>query len=393
MDHETLLKHAGFLRALTRSLVHDDGAAEDVLQDTWMKALTHGPRSERTARPWLATVAVNFARKQRRARSRRARHERAAAVARVHPAPEDLAEREALIRHVVNAVFDLEEPYRSAVLSRYYEGLRPREIALRTGANEATVRTHLRRGLVRLRERLDRDHGGDRNRWVSAGLALIGSQLATHSPPPTLVAAPLKFLVAASIVLGAGLGGWALLGGERDANPGGGPDRERQRLERAMREAARLPKGAPPVTVGPTPGQLAPPFSLEALLGGPAHTGLDWKALEGKTVVLAFWSTWCDESPSTLARLGTLTAAFRNRPVRCLAITSDDEPTARDYLRRFPTEAWVGVDSDQSMFRAFGILMLPTVVIVDGRTRIRAIMSLKKLTVNAVASCLDEKDR
>ena len=65
-DSDGLLKHTGFLRALARSLLQDEGQVDDVVQDTWLAAL-HRPPAERSGlRWWLGAVARNVARQTRR---------------------------------------------------------------------------------------------------------------------------------------------------------------------------------------------------------------------------------------------------------------------------------------------------------------------------------------
>jgi RNA polymerase sigma-70 factor (ECF subfamily) len=58
------------------------------------------------------------------------------------------AERAATIR---TAVGRLDEPYREVVALRYFGDLSLEEIATQTGRPLGTVKTHLRRGLIRLR--------------------------------------------------------------------------------------------------------------------------------------------------------------------------------------------------------------------------------------------------
>ena len=57
-----LLSHAEFVRRLARSLLHDEAAAEDVVQETYLAALVRPPRvtGEATARAWLARVVRNL---------------------------------------------------------------------------------------------------------------------------------------------------------------------------------------------------------------------------------------------------------------------------------------------------------------------------------------------
>ncbi len=56
---------------------------------------------------------------------------------------------------VRDALRGLEEPYRETVALRYFGGLTVPEIAEACGRPQGTVKTHLHRGLLRLRERLD----------------------------------------------------------------------------------------------------------------------------------------------------------------------------------------------------------------------------------------------
>ena len=62
------------------------------------------------------------------------------------------AEQAATVR---DALRGLEEPYRETVALRYFAGLTVPEIAETCDRPQGTVKTHLHRGLLRLRERLD----------------------------------------------------------------------------------------------------------------------------------------------------------------------------------------------------------------------------------------------
>lgn len=75
--------------------------------------------------------------------------------------PHEAVERAELCRMAVEAVLALDEPYRSVVLLRFFEEQELAVIAGLTSAGEGTVRTRLRRGLLRVRERLERRIGPD----------------------------------------------------------------------------------------------------------------------------------------------------------------------------------------------------------------------------------------
>ncbi|MEW6745317.1 MAG: sigma-70 family RNA polymerase sigma factor [Planctomycetota bacterium] len=173
LPSDELLRHAGFLRALVRELVADEHRREDVVQETWLAVLAKPPPQQGRLRFWLATVAGNLARRARRSEQRRSRREAAAAVPEAVPSASQLAERLETLRRLVQAVSALEEPYQSTVLLRFFDDLSVVEIARRSGVPEVTVRTRLRRALAKLRERLDREHGGNRRAWCEALLPAL----------------------------------------------------------------------------------------------------------------------------------------------------------------------------------------------------------------------------
>ena len=72
LSADTLLEHEPFVRAVVRGLVSDEGRVQDVLQETWLRALGRGPQSPGSLRAWLARVARNLARSFQQSSSFRA---------------------------------------------------------------------------------------------------------------------------------------------------------------------------------------------------------------------------------------------------------------------------------------------------------------------------------
>ena len=171
---DDLLTHASFVRAVARAAVRGDADVDDVVQATWLAAVEIGPRHGGSPRGWLATVARNAARGLKRGEGRR--HEREARGARPEglPSTAEIAAREEVRRKLLQAVLGLDEPYRSAVLLRYYEDLPPRKVAERLGVPVETARTRVKRGLAQLRTRLDDRWAGDRRAWAVAVAPLAG---------------------------------------------------------------------------------------------------------------------------------------------------------------------------------------------------------------------------
>src|SRR5262245_24958882 len=182
---EDLLEQAGWVRRLARHLVADLGLADDLSQETLVRALEHPPRAGLALRSWLARVLQNLVRERRRGEARRLEREERAARGESLASAHEVVEKVTTQRLVVQALLELEEPYRTALLLRYFEDCSPRRIARETGAPLPTVKSRLARGLEKLRARLDRQHGGDGRTWGLALLPLAARPLGA-SPPFSL---------------------------------------------------------------------------------------------------------------------------------------------------------------------------------------------------------------
>ncbi len=172
-DPESLLAHSAWVRGLVRALVVDPGQVDDVVQQTWLAVLEEPRRRWLDPRAWLGGVARNLTRETNRRDARRTRREERAARSEELPSTGELVERAELQRRVAKAVLELDEPYRSTLLLRYFTELSAEEIARRQGLSGSTVRNRIQSGLDRLRERFDREHDGDRCAWSVLLFALV----------------------------------------------------------------------------------------------------------------------------------------------------------------------------------------------------------------------------
>ena len=178
---ELLLSHADFVRALARSLLHDEHLADDVVQEAWMAALQEPRGSIKKVRAWLAGTVRNLSIKKLRTEGRKTRTARAADRPEPVRSPEEMVERETVRRRMVDAVSALDEPYRSVILFRYYDDMPPRRIARLLGIPVETVKTRIQRGLRRMRTQLDESYGGSRRTWCLALAPLAGLEVAAAS--------------------------------------------------------------------------------------------------------------------------------------------------------------------------------------------------------------------
>ena len=159
-------RHAGVVFSVIFRVVHERTLAEDVLQEAFIRAWQHAGSFDAArgqVRPWLVRIGHNLALNElRRQRHRAQSHhtidvlgtDRALdAVADPAPGPAQAAMATARRAEVDTALDDLPEEQR-AVLLLYAEGYTQPEIAERTSAPLGTVKSRMRLGLRRLRDRL-----------------------------------------------------------------------------------------------------------------------------------------------------------------------------------------------------------------------------------------------
>lgn len=203
---EGLLDDDRWIRRLARGLVADPGTADDLAQETWVAALE--AREGQAARPWLGRVLRNAWKDGLRGRARRARREEGAARAEATPGADELVAELELRERVARALRELEEPYRTALVLRYFRDESLSAIARREKVAVSTIHERLERGLERLRARLDAEHGGRRGAWAVTMLTLARRPGAVVGPLEVLtMTAGLKTAVALT-VLGSAAAWW-----------------------------------------------------------------------------------------------------------------------------------------------------------------------------------------
>jgi RNA polymerase sigma-70 factor (ECF subfamily) len=123
--------------------------------DAWLRALA--------PRPWLLTIVVNVRRNQVRDAARRPRTDGATPPDAPVPGPsvEEHAEHREATEHLAGLLARLPETQRTAVVLRHVTDLPLAEVAEVLGCPVGTAKSHVSRGLARLRALVD-DTGGPR---------------------------------------------------------------------------------------------------------------------------------------------------------------------------------------------------------------------------------------
>ena len=176
-----------FLRRVALELV-GEGAADDLVQETFLAYVEQPPERPRSLRAWLLTVLRRRG-VDRAVRDRRRRAREALAADRPPAAdPGAIQQRLELVRRLADAVLALPEPCRSVLYLRAYEDRPVADIARELDVPPETVRSRLKRARGELRRRLDADHGGRREAWAVALVDWARPRAAPASPVPTTLA-------------------------------------------------------------------------------------------------------------------------------------------------------------------------------------------------------------
>jgi RNA polymerase sigma factor (sigma-70 family) len=157
---ELVRAHGDLVFSVARNLTHGAADAEDLAADTLLRAYRalQGYSAQRirelSVRPWLMTILRNAARNRARDAARRP-----APPPMSEPSdesdsaagPAEQAERSETRRELGCALAELPEVQRTAVVLRHVVGLPTGEVAQVLGCKDGTAKSHISRGLQRLR--------------------------------------------------------------------------------------------------------------------------------------------------------------------------------------------------------------------------------------------------
>lgn len=160
------------------------------------------------------------------------------------------------------------------------------------------------------------------------------------------------------------------------------------RLDAAVREARRKPAAVAHAAVSALPplralrvGERVPALAAETLDG--VRTTLP-SAADPRPLALVFLSPWCetylaDSRPELVracrAARERVQARSGDPRVRWLGIASGlwaDRARLQRYRREHAIRMPLALDADGALFRRFGVMQVPTVLLVDGRGRLAA---------------------
>jgi RNA polymerase sigma-70 factor, ECF subfamily len=160
------------LYRIARGILRNDGEAEDVVQETYVRAFTHleSFRGDSSLATWLARIAMN------EALGRLRRHHPSVEWSTLEPGfleaqiiqfpvsassedPEKAMAQREIQQVVEHAIDDLPEAFRIVFITRVIEGMNVEETAELLGLKPETVKTRLHRARTMLRDNVEEKIG------------------------------------------------------------------------------------------------------------------------------------------------------------------------------------------------------------------------------------------
>jgi len=127
----------------------------------------------------------------------------------------------------------------------------------------------------------------------------------------------------------------------------------------------------------------APPLTVKTMLQ--VSGTKPWSGqLEGKIVVLEFWATWCTPCMANLAHLNSLGRHFADSNVQFISVTQEPESLVRPFLQKRAMNSWVGIDSNKTTFKNYGVDGMPRTFVIDASGIIRFAGEPSQLTEQVI---------
>lgn len=158
---------------------------------------------------------------------------------------------------------------------------------------------------------------------------------------------------------------------------------------------AQLEKALPNCEIGWTIprvklGEPAPEIVSVEFIQAPSDAVATWDALKGNVVVVEFWATWCGPCVQSIPHLNELVDHFHARPVRFISITNEEEAVVEGFLKDNTLKAWIAVDPESVVNKAYKVYDIPCCALVDRNGVIRKWCHPSELTEADIQALLDE---
>ncbi len=165
--------------------------------------------------------------------------------------------------------------------------------------------------------------------------------------------------------------------------------------EKAKAEAAPgIPGGSTEIPPAPGDGSyigaFAPEITVETAVQGPPADQMTLAALEGKAVVLLFWSTNCPTCDKVLPHVNTLVEALKDEPIQFISLMAQDKATVEEFLKdKMAVNTWIGIDEDHSTGGDYLMVGVPMAIVIDRNRNVAARTQPLNLTVRSLKDIIN----
>ncbi len=116
-------------------------------------------------------------------------------------------------------------------------------------------------------------------------------------------------------------------------------------------------------------GTFAPTFrDLEGVSGSFPQS---LAALRGRVVLLDFWATWCGPCRIFIPKLAALQSRYGAQGLSVLGVSTEDADEVASFAQHTSMPYAVAVDKHALTTRSYGVVSLPTLVVIDKRGVVR----------------------
>ena len=119
------------------------------------------------------------------------------------------------------------------------------------------------------------------------------------------------------------------------------------------------------------PGELAPHCALTPVTeGAPGALSVE----PGELLLVDFWASWCGSCPRAFVFLNEVQEQLGGRGLWVLAVSVDEDPAdTKRFLAEHPAHFSVSGDPVGTCPDAYGVEGMPSLFLIDGEGRVRAI--------------------